>query len=124
MTGAPRNELIRDILEAVVNKDMEKGIQAIRKATESNADMKIFSRLILEKMRFLFLLRLKSGMDEYIKSRVSEEDFKHLKDLAEKAGKDLTSDTLVHFIEAYEDSGRSSIPELALELALADSINV
>ena len=124
VTGAPRNELIRDILEAVVNKDMEKGIQAIRKATESNADMKIFSRLILEKMRFLFLLRLKSGMDEYIKSRVSEEDFKHLKDLAEKAGKDLTSDTLAHFIEAYEDSGRSSIPELALELALADSINV
>ncbi len=62
-------------------------------------------------------------MDEYIKSQISEDDFIFLRNLAAKAGKDLTSDTLLKFIDAYENSGRTSIPELALELALADSVH-
>ncbi|MDO8471164.1 MAG: DNA polymerase III subunit gamma/tau [bacterium] len=121
VTGAPRAELVRNILEALVEKNLEQGIKAIQRAGEANADMKLFAKLILERLRFLFLLRLKAGMDEYIASQVSEDDFKFLKTLASKAGSDLTAEILLRFITAYEDSGRTSIPELALELALADS---
>ena len=99
-------------------------MKAIQAAGEANAEMKLFAKLILERLRFLFLLRLKAGMDDYIAKQVSEDDFKFLKDLAAKAGPDLTAETLIRFIVAYEDSGRTSIPELALELALADSIKV
>lgn len=122
VTGAPKSELVRAILESIVEKNLEKGLKAIQAAGEANAEMKLFAKLILERLRFLFLLRLKAGMDEYVKKQISEDDFNFLKDLAAKAGKDLTSDTLLTFIEAYESSGRTSIPELALELALADSI--
>ena len=122
VTGAPKAELVRDILSALVEKNIERGLKAIQKAGEANADMKLFAKLILERLRFLFLLRLKAGMDEYIAERVSEDDFKFLKTLAEKAGPGLTAEVLLRFITAYEDSGRTSIPELALELALADSI--
>jgi DNA polymerase-3 subunit gamma/tau len=122
VTGAPRAELVREILEAVVEKDLHKGLAAVGKASAGNADMKLFAKLVLERMRFLFLIRLKAGMDDYISQEVSEDDFKFLKDLSSKSGKDLTSDVLVKFIEAYEQSGRTSIPELALELALADTI--
>ncbi|MDO8424045.1 MAG: DNA polymerase III subunit gamma/tau [bacterium] len=122
VTGAPKAGMVRDILEAIVEKNLEKGMKAIQVAGEANAEMKLFAKLILERLRFLFLLRLKAGMDEYIKKQVSEDDFHFLKNLADKAGKDLTSETLLKFIEAYESSGRTSIPELALELALADSV--
>ena len=122
VTGAPKGELVKDILSAIVEKDLEKGMKAIQTAGEANAEMKLFAKLILERLRFLFLLRLKTGMDEYIGEQVSEDDFKFLKDMANKAGPDLTADVLLRFIRAYEDSGRTSIPELALELALADSI--
>ena len=122
VSGAPKAELVRLILSALVEKDIEGGMKAIKKASEANADMKLFAKLILERLRFLFLLRLKAGMDEYIAGEVSEDDFKFLKTLASKAGSDLTAETLLCFITAYEDSGRTSIPELALELALADSI--
>ena len=122
VTGAPRAELVRNILEALVEKNLEQGMKAVQRAGGANADMKLFAKLILERLRFLFLLRLKAGMDDYIAERVSEDDFKFLKNLAEKAGPDLTADVLLSFITAYEDSGRTSIPELALELALADSI--
>ncbi len=122
LTGAPRAELVRDVLSAVVEKNLEKGLKAVQRAGEANVDMKLFAKLILERMRLLFLIRLKAGMDEYVEEETSEDDFKFLKTLAEKAGKDLTAETLLRFITAYEDSGRTSIPELALELALADSI--
>jgi len=122
VSGAPRSGLVRGILESLVLKDMEKGLKAIHSATEANADMKLFAKLILERLRLFFLLRLKAGMDKYVADQISEDDFKFLKDLAEKAGKDMTADVLLRFITAYEDSGRTSIPELALELALTDTI--
>jgi len=119
--GAPKAELVRDILESLVEKDLEKGMKAIQSAATANAEMKLFAKLILERLRFLFLMRLKAGMNEYIANQVSEDDFEFLKMLAGKAGTSLTADVLLRFIVAYEDSGRTSIPELALELALADS---
>lgn len=123
VTGAPKNSFVRDVLSSIVEKNIGKGIKAISQAGESNVDMKLFAKLILERLRFLFLLRLKAGMDNYIEKQVSEDDFKFMKDLVNKAESDLTADVLLRFITAYEDSGRTSIPELALELALADSIN-
>lgn len=122
VTGAPKGELVHEILEAIVLKDLSKGLRAVGKANEGNADMKLFSKLILERLRFLFLLRLKANMDDYIKKEVSEDDFKFLHNLSLKAGSDLTGNTLLRFIQAYEDAGRTSIPELALELALADTL--
>ena len=122
VTGAPKAELVRNILESIVEKNLEQGLKAVQKAGEANAEMKLFAKLILERLRFLFLLRLKAGMDEYIAEQVSEDDFKFLKTLVDKAGPTLTADVLLRFIEAYENSGRTSIPELALEIALADAI--
>ncbi len=122
VTGAPRAELVRNILEALVEENLEKGLKTVESAREGNVDIKLFLKLILERLRYLFLLRLKAGLDANIEAQVSEEDFKFLKELSEKAGKSFTSDILVRFITAYEDVGRTSIPELSLELALADSI--
>ena len=122
VTGAPRAELVRQILESVIEKDLKKGLNAVSTASAGNVDMKLFTKLVLERMRFLFLLRLKAGMEKTIAEEVSEDDFKFLEDLSKKAGKDFTSETLVRFIEAYEDVDRTTIPELALELALADTI--
>jgi DNA polymerase III subunit gamma/tau len=122
VTGAPKAELVKNILESIVEKDLEKGMKAVSVASAQNSEMKLFAKLILERLRFLFLIRLKAGMDDVIAEQVSEDDFKFIKELAAKAGPDLTAETLVRFIEAYENSGRTSIPELSLEIALAESI--
>ena len=122
VTGAPKSELVRDILRSLVEKDVERGLKAVQTAAAANNDMKLFSKLILEHLRFLFLIRLKPAMEKMVAEHVSEDDLNFLKDLASKAGPDLTADTLLKFIEAYESSGRTSIPELALELALSSCI--
>lgn len=123
VTGAPRATAVRDVLEAIVLKDLSKGVQAVNVVKEVNADMKLFTKLILERLRYVFLIRLKAGMDEVIKKAVSEDDFNFLEELASKADKRLTSDVLLRFIEAYEQVGRTALPELALELALADIVS-
>ncbi|MDQ3089940.1 MAG: DNA polymerase III subunit gamma/tau [bacterium] len=122
VTGAPKAELVRNILESIVNENLEKGLKAVALARQENIDIKLFIKLIIERLRYLFLLRLKAGMEDNIKSQVSEDDFKFLQGLSDRAGKSFTSDILIRFITAYEDINRTSIPELSLELALADSI--
>ena len=122
VTGAPKAELVKNVLSAIVEKNLEQGMQAVGQASRANAEMKLFAKLILERLRFLFLIHLKAGMDKEIEKQVSEDDFKFLKNLADKAGSDLTAETLVKFIEAYENSGRTSIPELALEIALTQTV--
>jgi hypothetical protein len=107
----------------VVLKDLPKGVLAINAVNDANADMKLFTKLILERLRYVFLIRLKAGMDSVIQKDVSEDDYNFLKDLAGKADKSLTSNVLVRFIEAYEQVGRTALPELALELALADTLS-
>lgn len=124
VTGAPKAELVKAVLESIVDKDLQKGIVAINNAREDNIDIKLFLKLILEKLRYLFLLRLKAGLDENIKSQVSDDDYKFLSDLSSRAGKEFTSNILVRFITAYEDAERTSIPELSIELALVDIISV
>jgi DNA polymerase-3 subunit gamma/tau len=123
VTGAPKAELVREILEAIVLKDLEKGMHAINGVKAANADMKLFTKLILERLRFLFLIRLKAGMNDVIQKEVSEDDYKFLETLAGKTDKTFTSDTLKRFITAYEDVSKTSLPELAIELALADTIS-
>ena len=124
VTGAPKAELVKSILEAVVLKDLQKGLEAVQKAKADNVEIKLFIKLILERLRYLFLIRLKAGMEENIKSQVGDDDYSFLLDLAGKADKGFTSDILVRFIEAYEDVSRTSIPELSIELALVDIISV
>lgn len=122
VTGAPKSQLIRDVLESVVTGNLQLGLASISAAKALNADMKIFAKLILERLRFLFLIRLKAGLDKEILNDVSEDDYNFLKELAGKAGKSLTADVLLTFIDAYDKSGKTSIPELPLELALIETV--
>lgn len=118
VTGAPRKALVNDFIDAVVGKDLARGLAAIKNASGHNIDMKVFLKLILLKLRFILLLKFSAGMDEMIKGEVSEEDFKYLSELAKKKDLALSSATLVEFLNAYDAVGRAYIPELPIELAL------
>lgn len=39
VTGAPRAELVKEILESIVEQDLKKGLEAVGKASAGNADM-------------------------------------------------------------------------------------
>ncbi len=113
VTGAPRNQTVKDFISSLSEGNMQKGLSALNEATENNVDMKIFSRLVLEKLRFILLLANAPEMAKLIQERVSEEDFVFLKET-----KGITLDTLLEILKASQLIGRAFIPQLPLELAL------
>ncbi len=118
ITGAPKNSLVNDVLSAFAEKDVSRGVGAVKKAVENNVDMKVFLTLVLRKMRAVLLLRFAKDMEEGMKEDFAEEDFVFLKQLSGKAGANLTSQTLKELLYAYDEMRFASIPQLPLELAL------
>jgi DNA polymerase III gamma/tau subunit len=118
VTGAPKNELVNDFVQALAEKDVKRGLKAVSKAAEDNLDMKIFLKLILQKVRFILLIRLKAGLDKEIESEVRKEDFEFLQKLSGASGVNINSNTLYELLDTHDKIGRSYIPQLPLELVL------
>ncbi len=118
VTGAPRRTVVNAFIDSLAEGNLQKGITALHNAAENNIDMGIFSKLILEKLRFILLLANAPDMSKIIEARVSAEDFEYLKKLAAGNAKNLSFDALLEILKASQLIGRAFIPELPLELAL------
>jgi DNA polymerase-3 subunit gamma/tau len=119
ITGAPKTALVNDLISAISSKDLEKGIRAVRMAAESNLDIKLYFKLIIEKFRLAIIMRYAPKLEEEMAEDLSEEDLKFLKDLVkeDKNGM-LRSPALATLLEAYQQMDNTFISELPLELAL------
>jgi DNA polymerase-3 subunit gamma/tau len=118
--GAPSESLTLEILEALALGDAEKGIGAVKKAADENADMEVFLKMILRSLRFVLLLRFSKETKDLVVSETGEEEFEKLNHLA-KTAKNINSKTLLAFLEASSREAYSSIPELPIELAIIES---
>lgn len=118
VTGAPRNSIVNKFIEAIQEKKIEAAIGALHLALEANVDAEIFLKLVLEKLRFVLLLRYAKEMEKEIAAEVSSNDFAILKKLAIAKDSGISSALLSEFLAAYDSVGRAYIPVLPIELAL------
>src|SRR3989344_725865 len=121
--GAPRRDIVNDFISALATGDKEKGLNAIRKAAKANIDMKVYLRLILQKTRFVLLLKNSRDMAKEIKDDLSAEDFDFLSSLAADPQSKISSVVLLELLHTHGFVGKSYIPELPLELALLKLTN-
>jgi DNA polymerase-3 subunit gamma/tau len=125
ITGAPKTILVNDFISAIAEKNLEKGIGAVRTASEANLDMQLYFKLILQKFRMAIILRYAPRLIEDLPAQagmagdLSEGDLEFLKKLV-KEDKDgmLRSPALAILLEAYQNMDNAFITELPLELAL------
>lgn len=122
ITGAPKKELIHTFINAILEKDVEKGIQAVHTAKEQNMEMKIYLKLILKQLRFAMLMALSPDTKTFIKLEVGEDELVYLEELGKHENKKILPQALKTLLSAYPQIGRSFIEELPLELALAEII--
>lgn len=122
VTGAPRATIINEIIEAIARREKEKALMAVQRAVGQNVDMSVCMKMLLEKMRFVMLLRFAPAMAKQIEEQVSSEDFAWLKVLAADQAAQISSGTLVEMLTAYEQTGRAYISHLPLELAIISII--
>ncbi len=124
ITGAPKAVLVNDFISAIAEKNIEKGMSAVRKAAEENLDMKLFFKLIIEKFRVAIILRYAPKLIDEMAGDLGENDLKFLKALI-KEDKDgmLRSGALSILLEEYQNIDNAFISELPLELALVKIIS-
>ncbi|MDR3519272.1 MAG: DNA polymerase III subunit gamma/tau [Candidatus Pacebacteria bacterium] len=119
ITGAPKTVLVNDFISAIAEKNIEKGISTVRKATESNLDMKLYFKLIIQKFRMAIILRYAPKLKTEMAGDLSDTDIEFLEKII-KEDKDgmLRSPALSVLLEAYENMDNAFVAELPLELAL------
>jgi DNA polymerase III subunit gamma/tau len=118
--GAPKESLVLEVLAGLAGQNAEKGIGAVRKASEENADMEVFLKMILRNLRFVLLLRFAPDMKNLIIDETGEEEFERLSELS-KTSKNINSKTLLYFLEARSRQAYATIAELPIELAIIES---
>jgi DNA polymerase-3 subunit gamma/tau len=122
VTGAPQVQLINDFVFALAAGDLEKGIKVIEILRENNVDVKVFMKLLLEKVRIALLLRVAPGKVSLFADAISEDDLESLKKIVadKETGANLNSAVLARLLDTYNECLRAPLPFLPLELALVE----
>ena len=132
ITGSPKTTLVNDFISAIAEKNLEKGITAVKRASEENLDMRLYLKLIITKFRMAIIMRYAPKLKDEMKGDLSEADLEFLQTLVKEdperkpsasygAGKEghmFTSSILAILLEAYQNIDNAFITELPLELAL------
>lgn len=118
VVGAPRLQIVNDLVSALDEKDLGKALEALRES--GNVDAKVFLKLLIHTMRQLLLLRHAPGTAKVLAEEISPEQFSFLEDISKHKGSGISSATLVALLSAYETVPWAAIPSLPLELALID----
>lgn len=117
--GAPKGSLVMEVVRALHKGDGARGLVAIETAQEQNIEMKLFARLILERVRAIMLAR-HGGDAAHVLTHLSEEDRKELAAIAKDAHSPINSALLSRLLLAAEQISRTYLPHLPLELAIID----
>jgi len=118
--GAPRKATLQALLRAMSANDTEAALTAIGEAAEAHADMKLFLRVILERVRAVMLLRNMPGKTEELMKAFSEEDQALLTELAKDASSALNSHALLRLLAVSGQMNAVQLQHLPLELAIVD----
>ena len=121
IVGAPKNVLIRDVLTAFQEKNIAKGMDALKEASSLHVDMKFFFRLLLERIRLIMLLRNKVAFAHRMLEQYSEEDQVLLMKCAEEKGSSINSHLLIRMLAVHDYLGHTSVSQLPIELVLLET---
>lgn len=120
ITGAPKGELIRRVMEGLAKGDATDALKAVGEAVSANADMELFATLLLDRARLALLVRYSADFAQELIADLPEADREVVESLAKDPTSRLNSETLRKLIEAAIATSRSPIPHLPLELAIME----
>ncbi len=123
IVGAPKNILLQEVIRALGEKDIEKGLEALAQAGKSHVDMKLFQKLLLERVRTVLMLRHNPKSAGAVLLQYGEDDRAILTQYAKDVKSPINSQLLLKIIDASEYIGKSYIKELPLELLVIEHCN-
>ena len=118
VTGAPRRTLVHDFVVAIAHRNAAHALGVIRDVEKSNADMRLFTELVIERTRSVLYARIAPEVWKKTVVGMSVDDRKAIDVLAKDTEAVITSGTLSALLGAYSEIGRSVIPAVPLEIAI------
>lgn len=116
--GVVSERAILKLFEALVNKNIELGFDALEKIKEKGYNLIHFRRILIDFLRKVLVYKM-SGQDNELKENYSKEIFAKVKDLSQE----VEINELVRIIKVIARDSlieKDSIPSLGLEIALVD----
>lgn len=118
VSGAPRGEIVRDLLKGLSTKNAALALAAMNTAVNENMDARTLAKLLIHRMRVVLLMRYAPDLADSLAVELSEEDLALAKELSKESS--VNSDTLRALLEAYGRMAYAAVPHLPLELAIVD----
>lgn len=118
VTGAPKSEVVRQILGSLAHSDAPAALAALQGAVRDNLDMRVLARLLIHRLRVALLMRYAPELADSFADELSEEDVAFTQGLAKLTS--VNSDMLRTILEAHATMTYAAVPHLPLELAIID----
>lgn len=124
VTGAPRSSELLRLLDTIAEGNLDTSLQVVHEIASSGLDMRIVLTLLLRLQRAVLLLRSAPSLTKSIKSELTEEEFASVSEHANTSKTFLNSKLLIVLLDAHMRIGTTFIPELPLELALIEHLEL
>lgn len=118
VTGSPRGAIVNDFVTSLAKKDISFGLKALQNAVEAGVDMRIYTTMVLERVRAVLLLKVAPDFATTLKNELSETDFVFAETLSKDPASNIAGATIIALLEAQQQLGFAAIAQLPLELAL------
>ncbi|RJQ32344.1 DNA polymerase III subunit gamma/tau [Candidatus Parcubacteria bacterium] len=116
--SVPARAIVENFIESVLDKDAEKGLEAIRLVAEKNINFAAFLKLLLRDIRSMILLKHAPTMKKNIQDIHGEKEFAFLEKLKGQAKPGELEKALKILLECCDSKNQSYLPQIPLELAL------
>ena len=118
--SAPKTQLLKSVIQALHEQNTETALEAVGTAVAEEVDMKLFMRLLLERVRSIILARHQSAKADELMAQYSEDEQELLKSVAAEKSSPVHSHLLIRLLSAAEQTGRTYLPQIPLELAIVE----
>ncbi len=115
LIGAPKAALLARLTTALHEKDTETALQVINEALQNHVDMKLFVRLLIDRVRAVLFLRNAPALAAELTGSLSNDEHEQLKLIATATPSPINSHVLLRLLETAQLVGRINIPHVALE---------
>ncbi len=122
ITGAPKSSLVNDFIVALSAGNKDEALSVVSKVKGENISIKTFIALVLEKVRFILILK-NSNQKETMNKDISEDDQALVDTLVKDEKSKINSGLLKELLKAYDATSGACIESLPLELSVIDIMN-
>jgi len=122
--GIVNVNLISDLINFLIQKDLKKSIELINKIIEEGFDLHELAKSLVDYLHHLLIFKINPKLENKENSNFTQEEISEM----EKKAKELTEEDIRKmielFLEAEEKLRYSSIPQLPLEMSIIKIIGI